>query len=262
MIGESNQKNVQLDILEKFAEFKSKHLDDDRFEAILSVASDSESQLDTHFLMKNRSEIFGAFGIHPLYAKQMEDKVVERMKEYMKDERTVAWGEIGLDYHDFGAEFDYAKPDLQKEIFIKQMKWALECNKPIIIHTREAEEDTLVFMKEYIPKDWKIHVHCFTDSLSFAQKLMEHFSKLWFGFTGVITFKNSQLLCEIVKEIPMERLLLETDGPFMAPIPFRGKICHSGHILPTAQKIADIKQISLEQVLQSCRANTREMYGI
>lgn len=114
-----------------------------------------------------------------------------------------------MDYHKFEGK-NYAEPDLQKQIFVDQMKHAIAFSKPIVIHTREAEADTFRMMKEYIPRDWKIHVHCFTDSKQFAQQLMSEYPNLYIGFTGVITFKNSEKLREVVKSIPLERLLLET----------------------------------------------------
>eukprot|EP01103_Thecamoeba_quadrilineata_P008758 TRINITY_DN1848_c0_g1_i1.p1 TRINITY_DN1848_c0_g1~~TRINITY_DN1848_c0_g1_i1.p1 ORF type:complete len:180 (+),score=26.88 TRINITY_DN1848_c0_g1_i1:320-859(+) len=179
----------------------------------------------------------------------------------MAHSKTVAWGEIGLDYHPFPGH-DYAEPSLQRKIFQQQIRLSLEYQKPIIIHTREAEEDTLQMMTEHIPVSWPLHVHCFTDSLEFAQKLMDTFPNLWFGFTGVITFKNSSELQRIVKEIPLNRILLETDGPFMAPIPYRGKVCHPGHVMNIAEKIAEIKQKSLDEICQVSRYNTKLMYGI
>jgi len=99
-----------------------------------------------------------------------------------------------------------------------------------IFNTREAEEDTLRIMKEHVPQDWRVHVHCFTDSLAFAKNLLAHFSSLCIGFTGVITFKNAQDVQKVVSEVPLERILLETDGPFMAPIPHRGKVRPSRYL--------------------------------
>ena len=142
------------------------------------------------------------------------------------------------------------------------MEHAIRLKKPIVIHTREAEEDTFNMMKEYIPQDWKLHVHCFTDSSPFATKLIQEWPNLFIGFTGVVTFKNSLDLQHVVKEVPIDRLLLETDGPFMAPIPHRGKTCHPGHIPHIAKKIAELKATSIERIYEVCRKNTRTMYGV
>jgi TatD DNase family protein len=232
------------------------------FEGCISVSSDVESQKETLKLIEEEEDIWGAFGIHPLYSEQFTlECEAFLLKTIPFNKKIVAWGEIGLDYHNF-PEKNYSKPELQKKIFIQQMKHAINLKKPIIIHTREAEQDTFNLMKIHIPKDWKIHVHCFTDSLKFAKKLLEEYPNLFIGFTGIITFKNSILLQNTVKEIPLSRILLETDGPFMTPVPYRGKICHPGYIPKIAEKIAELKQIPLEIVYEVTRKNTNLMYGI
>lgn len=146
-----------------------------------------------------------SFTIKDEYDDQSEAEIIEAMKH----PKTKAWGEIGLDYHPF-PDKNYALPDLQKKIFLRQMKHAISLDKPIVIHTREAEEDTLAMMKEFIPTNWLLHVHCFTDSIRFAKELMETFPNLFIGFTGVITFKNASETQKVVREIPLDRLLLET----------------------------------------------------
>lgn len=144
--------------------------------------------------------------------KKKEEYTLEcekKLLEVMKHPKTLAWGEIGLDYHKFEG-YNYAEPPLQKQIFKTQMEHAISLNKPIVIHTREAEEDTFQMMKEFIPRHWKLHVHCFTDSIQFAQQLIQEYPNLYIGFTGVITFKHSTKLEEIVKSVPIDRIVLET----------------------------------------------------
>eukprot|EP01127_Copromyxa_protea_P013621 TRINITY_DN3689_c0_g1_i2.p1 TRINITY_DN3689_c0_g1~~TRINITY_DN3689_c0_g1_i2.p1 ORF type:complete len:283 (-),score=49.95 TRINITY_DN3689_c0_g1_i2:27-875(-) len=226
---------------------------------ILSVSSDRASTQATLNLL-SCDNVYGAFGIHPLYAYEYEEGEVEKV-EAMEHPKAVAYGEIGLDYHKWPASYNYAQPDLQKKIFISQIKHALELQKPIIIHTREAEEDTMSIMKEYIPKDWKIHVHCFTDSLEFSQRLIAEWPNLWIGFAGVVTFKNSKALQKVAAELPLDRLLLETDAPFLTPEPYRGKTCHPGHTPLIAAKIAQLKGIDVGDVYKACRENTTKMYG-
>ena len=213
-------------------------------------------------LSQTFDEVFGVCGIHPLYAGFNIDFYSYSLVEYtpqsreeilnaMNDDNMVAYGEIGLDYHDFGPDYNYAGPELQKEIFISQMRDALDIGKPIVIHTREAEEDTLSLMKQYIPRDWKLHVHCYTDTLEFAQTLISEFDNLYIGFSGVITFKNARKLRNVVNELPIERILAETgfkvvdflrlDGPFMTPVPCRGTPAHPGHIPYIIESIAKTK---------------------
>jgi len=204
-------------------------------------------------------KVFAAFGIHPHYATvytdEIENQIIESFKKF--PEKSLAWGECGLDFH-----YNNSPPDVQKQIFTRQVIKAVEINKPIIVHTREADDDTLRILQENVPRHWRIHVHCFTGSTVFAQKLLDAYPNLFIGFTGVITFKNSQDIRESVKIVPLERLLLETDGPFMAPIPYRGKVAHSGHIPLVAQMIAEVKNVSVETVFEAARANTKKMYGI
>ena len=132
----------------------------------------------------------------------------------------------------------------------------------MIIHTREAEEDTLTILKAEAPRDWKIHVHCFTSSPAMAEALLAAFPGLCLGFTGIVTFKNAQELQSVAAATPLQRMLLETDGPYLAPIPFRGKPAHPGHIPHIAAKIAGLKGVPVEEVYLHARENTRRVYGI
>eukprot|EP01089_Gocevia_fonbrunei_P020449 TRINITY_DN7633_c0_g1_i2.p1 TRINITY_DN7633_c0_g1~~TRINITY_DN7633_c0_g1_i2.p1 ORF type:complete len:194 (+),score=29.73 TRINITY_DN7633_c0_g1_i2:41-583(+) len=175
----------------------------------------------------------------------------------MSNAKVVAWGEIGLDYH-----YDLSDRETQKKVFSQQISKAIELKKPLVIHTREAEEDTYTIMKELVPKDWNIHIHCFTSSKPFAEKLLSEWDNLFIGFTGVITFGTAQNVRDVCKIVPLDRFLLETDGPYMAPTPFRGKTCHSGHIPYIAKKIAEVKEIPIEKVFEEALKNTKRMYGI
>lgn len=184
----------------------------------LSVSSESESRPLTKRLMTLDESVYGAFGIHPLYShdeyknQENEAQIISEMKS---NKKCMAYGEIGLDYHKFKG-IEYADPETQRTTFIRQMKIAIESRKPIIIHTREAEKETLDLMKQHIPKDWKIHVHCYTDSADFANRLLSEWPQtLYFGFTGVICLKSATTLQKLISDhtIPLDRLLLETDGP-------------------------------------------------
>ena len=117
-------------------------------------------------------------------------------------------------------------------------------------------------MRAHLPRDWPIHVHCFTSSLRMAKQLLSHFNCLFIGFTGIITFKNADEIREVARFVPTNRFLLETDGPYLAPIPHRGAVAHSGHIPFIAQAFAKERGIGIEEVYQQARLNTREMYGI
>lgn len=177
----------------------------------------------------------------------------------MSDRKVVAWGECGLDYYK-----NLCDRNVQLEVFRKQLIQAVNLNKPIVIHTRDAESDTFQLMKEYLPKKHKIHVHCFTQSKKFAFQLLEHFENLFIGVTGIITFKQKSVdpLRETIKEIPLEKLLLETDGPWLSPHPYRSDVAHPGMIPITGKKIAELKEIDEEIVFDQILKNTNIMYGI
>ncbi|KYQ89109.1 hypothetical protein DLAC_10341 [Tieghemostelium lacteum] len=227
-----------------------------QFERCVQVCCDPVSLDYTDFLVKF-DPIYAAYGVHPHNASQYNDDIENKLVERMKHPKTVAWGEMGLDYF-----YTKSPRDKQMSAFASQLKKAVECKKPLVIHSREAEQDTLDLLTIHVPKDWKIHIHCFTSNPDFAQKLLAHFSNLYIGFTGCITFKNSESIRASVQAVPIERMLLETDGPYMTPEPFRGQTAHSGHIPQVANMIAQVKQLSLEQVLKQCRINTTNVYGI
>jgi len=193
----------------------------------------------------------------------------------MAHPRCVGWGEIGLDYH-----YDNSPRDLQQRVFIRQLKQAIKLSKPLTIHTREADEDTLRILKEEVPKDHRIHVHCFTDTPEFAKKLLEHFPNLYIGVTGVVTYSSNTNTSTVVREMvsaepdkPL-RILLETDAPYMVPanlyesIPeIRGKklpVCHTAMIPWTAAFVANVagERWDANKVMADARENAKKMYGV
>lgn len=225
----------------------------------------SAASLDLAADFLKYDNVHGAFGIHPLDAEGWSDAVEAKLVKMMARDKVVAWGECGLDFYDKetkGQLQDLGIRSLQRRVFARQMDLAVSLNKPLIVHTRDAEEDTLELMKNHLPRSHKIHVHCFTSSLTLALALLEHFPNLHLGFTGVITFKNARAQQDVVKAIPLERILLETDGPYMAPVPFRGRVSHPGYVTYVADKIAELKGVPRQEVLLRCRENTRFVYGL
>lgn len=209
-----------------------------------------------HFLNMGNPKIHGALGIHPHNANIYSDDLEANLVECLKHPQIVALGEIGLDYH-----YDNSPRDIQKAIFARQAKLAVKLGLPIVIHTREAEDDTIEIIKECIPKEHKFHVHCYTDSMKLVNFVLPNYPNAFFGFTGVLTFKNSKQVQEVCSQIPMDRILSETDGPFMAPIPFRGKPATPGHVPYIIKKIAELHKIPEEEAFRICRENCRKMYG-
>ena len=258
-----------------------------KLEACLTVACSAKAQQRIKTLLVDATEtpqgVFAAFGCHPLSAGDWWDTdfdIAKNTKDLLlRNERVAAVGECGLDYYyqpsggvingsgeaEKEEELDSSERDrrkLQAKTFIAQMELSNELNVPIVVHTREAETDTLRLMKQHLRRDAKVHVHCFTSAKWFAEELLQHFPNLCLGFTGVVTFKNAHEVREVVKVTPLNRLLLETDGPYMAPVPKRGEVAHPGHVPFIAAKIAEVKEVSVEEVLVAARDATRRTYGI
>lgn len=238
-----------------FPTFKSRYLPEN-FEGCITIACDPRAVAAVRALARETG-VYAAFGLHPHEAKDYTPELEATLRAAMTEPKTLAWGEIGLDYH-----YNFSPPEKQREVFARQIRAGVECGKPLIVHTREAEADTLAILAAEAPRDWRIHVHCFTSSPSLAEKLLQGFPNLCLGFTGIITFKNAHELQAVAKATPLERILLETDGPYLAPVPERGKVAHPGHIPHIARKLADLKGIAEEEVYAAARENTRRIYGI
>jgi TatD DNase family protein len=191
------------------------------------------------------------------------DGVEAELKRLVMLPGAVAWGEIGLDYFR-----NLVSLPIQRQTFERQLAAAVALNRPVIIHSRDAAVDTYNVLTTSLPRDWKIHLHCFTGLPDEALKLIEHFPNLYVGFTGAVTHYNSRgrQVRDAVRQLPLSRLLLETDGPFMVPEPAssveKTKVAHPGHIPLVAHAIATAKGVPLATVLETCRGNTRNMYGI
>ncbi|RDB15951.1 putative deoxyribonuclease TATDN2 [Hypsizygus marmoreus] len=213
-------------------------------------------------------------GVHPHEARLYNDEVENDILEAMAHPRCVGWGEMGLDYH-----YDHSPRDIQRTVFARQLRQAVRLGKPLTIHTREAEEDTERILKEEVPKDHRIHIHCFTDSPGFAQRLLDHFPNLYIGITGVITYATNQDTSPVIRNMvfakPDEplRILLETDAPYMVPANLynslngmKGKlpVCHSAMIPWTAEFVAEVagEGWTADRVMNEARENARKMYGI
>jgi TatD DNase family protein len=238
-----------------FADLRAEYLTPE-FEACLTISCDPDS-IDSTLALLGNEGVYAAFGIHPHDAKHYTPELEAAIGAALKHPRCAAYGEIGLDYH-----YDFSERALQREIFIRQLRVGLAAGKPLVIHTREAEEDTLALMRDHVPPDWPVHVHCFTSSLRLAQDLLAGFDNLHIGFTGIVTFKNSDDLRETARFVPLDRMLVETDGPYLAPVPFRGKPAHPGHIPLIIAKLAEIKHLPVEEMGAALLANAKRVYGI
>ena len=222
---------------------------------VINVGADLESSRLALNQARENDFMYCSIGIHPETAGQaLDDSVMARLKEMLADPKAVAVGEAGLDYY-----YDERESDrVQKEAFIRQIELANRLDKPLIIHTRDAMKDTLDILEQHPLKHGV--VHCYSGSRESCKTLVK--MGLYIGFTGVVTFKNARRALESLHVVPPERLLIETDCPYMAPTPLRGQRCDSSMLHYTAQKIADELGFTKEQIIDITADNARRLFGI
>ena len=221
---------------------------------IVNVSASVESWDDTLKLTKEYPFVYGAAGVHPDYVGDLNEENFAYLEEVAKDEKMVAIGEIGLDYY-----WDKEGHDLQKEWFVRQLLLAEKLNKPVIIHSREAAADTFEIMKEYKDRVSGV-IHCY----SYSPEQAKEYVKMGFyiGIGGVVTFKNAKKLKEVVENIPLDRIVLETDCPYLSPEPNRGKRNSSKNLVYVADQIAKLKGVSYEEVIKVTEDNARTLYNM
>ena len=223
---------------------------------IMIVSSAELTDLDEIIeLVENHKNIYATIGIHPEYASKYTEKHLKNIEKFLTHPKVVGIGEIGLDYH-----YTKENKDLQKKLFIKQIQLANKYNKTIVIHSRDAIEDTYNILKKYKKDNIKCNLHCYSSSLEMAQKFIQ--INATFGIGGVLTFKNEKKLKEIVKKLDLKNFVLETDSPYLTPEPFRGKQNEPYNIIFVAKAIAQIKKISLEEVLRQTTENALKLFDI
>ena len=219
---------------------------------IINCGADIESSVFSVELSKEYDYIYAACGIHPEEADKIPENYIEILRNLAKNEKCVAIGEIGLDYY-----WRQDTKEKQKELFENQILLAKELDLPIIVHDREAHGDTLEILKKHKPSGV---LHCFSGSVETAEEILK--LGMYIGLGGALTFKNARKAVEVAEMLPLDRLLLETDCPYMAPVPFRGKRNFSGYIPYIAEKVAEIKGIDPQTVLDVTSVNTKKLFGI
>ncbi len=219
-------------------------------ERVLAIGCDLPSSEEEIALAAKYDYIYAAVGVHPEHAANLPDNWESRLEELLKCEKVVALGEIGLDNH-------YPEPpkDVQRGVFVKQLEIAKRLDKTVIIHSREAMGDTLELLKEYKPRGV---MHCFSGSVESMREVVK--LGMYIGFTGALTFKNSLKARAVCAETPIDRLLLETDCPYMAPVPHRGERSDSSMIQYTAAVMAEIKGVSTEEMIETARRNGERLF--
>lgn len=205
-------------------------------------------------LVEKYPPVYGMLGVHPTEVKDWSDDLIYKIKEYSKHPKIIAIGEIGLDYY-----WDKSFNDLQKEVFIKQIKLANELNLPISIHDREAHKDTYDILKEH-NKNSEIVMHCFSGSVEFMRECIKEGWYIAIG--GVVTFKNAVKMKDVAIEVPLDRLLLETDAPYLTPVPYRGKENQPAYVKFVAEEIAKLRETTFEEINNATMENTKRVFGI
>lgn len=206
-------------------------------------------------LAEEHSDIYAAVGTHPHDARLFDDRAEERIKKLIKESsRVIAWGEIGLDYH-----YDNSPREVQREVFRRQLRLAREVGLPVIIHTREAEDDTIEILKdEWNDPSLRGIMHCFSGSLTLAEATLE--LGFLISFAGVLTFKKADDLRAVAAKVPLNRLLIETDCPYLSPVPFRGRRNEPAHVVEVARCLAVIRGKTLAEMGQITTGNFKELF--
>lgn len=222
---------------------------------IVNVGANIVSSQASLTLAARYDFIYAAVGVHPSDVGELNEKKYKMLCSMMDNERVVAVGEIGLDYH-----WDEPKPTLQKEWFVRQLHTAIEKKKPVVIHSRDAAADTLDIMKAEKPWEAGGVIHCFSYSVEMAREYLEH--GFYIGIGGVLTFSNAKKLKEVAAYTPLNHIVLETDCPYLAPVPNRGKRNSSLNLLYVADALAQIKGITREEVERVTFENACKLYRL
>ena len=221
---------------------------------MVTVSVDEPSLDFVSSMVQQFPEVYGSVGFHPHDAAELTEDLEQKIRKLaLEEKKLIAIGETGLDYH-----YMYSSAEVQQQVFSKQLQLAVELNLPVIMHSREAETDTLNILQE-IPVPPLGVAHSFTSSFEMAKTLIE--MGWYIGINGIVTFKNAEDLREVVSWLPLDRLLLETDSPFLAPTPFRGKPNKPAHIPTIATFIAELRGISLEQLSEQTSANAQRLFN-
>lgn len=249
-------------IFDAHAHYDDKWFDDDRSTLLDNIKSKGVCGIVNNSVDLKTAEksieyaekydfMYAAVGFHPENLDDIPADYLDRLAELSKHEKVVAIGETGLDYH-----WDIPK-DKQKKVFEEQIKLSLDLKMPLVVHDREAHGDTFDLLRKYRPNAL---VHCFSGSVELMRETVR--LGMYISLGGVVTFKNARHSIEVAAEIPIDRLLLETDAPYMAPVPFRGKRCDSSMILYVAEKIAAVRNMGVQELLDITCNNAKRFYNI
>ena len=222
----------------------------EKCEKIVSLGCDIEKSRFNVRLAERFDGLYAAVGVHPENCKDVNDGYLDELRELAKHPKVCAIGEIGLDYH-------WEPLDKQRQIrfFREQLELARELDLPVCVHSRDCTGDIMDILREYRPNGV---MHCFSGSIEVADELLSF--GMMISFTGLLTFKNAKKAVEAARHIPLDRIMLETDCPYMAPVPHRGERNDSGFVIHTAEKLAEIKGLTFEETVRACNENAERFF--
>lgn len=229
-------------------------LKENRIELVINPGADRPTSEAAFELAHKYDNIYAAIGTHPHSADELTDDDIERYREMAKSDRVVAIGEIGLDYY-----YDNSPRELQKEAFIKQMELAEELKLPVVIHTRDASGDTYDILESFKDRVYGI-MHCYSGSVEMAKRYLD--LGYYISLAGPVTFKNSRVAKEVAAAVPIDKLLIETDSPYLSPEPKRGRRNEPKHTLYVAECIAEIRNMDLDELIEVTNENTKRVFNL
>ena len=222
----------------------------------VTVGTDTQENKKAVELAGRFDNMYAAVGIHPHEAKDVTAETTAELKEQAQNEKVVAIGETGLDFH-----YDFSPPADQKKVFAQQLKIAAEINLPVIVHSREAFDETIDILKQYVAAVEKVVFHCFSGSAEQAKVVLDN--GFYISFTGVVTFKNAEAIRRAAEIVPLDRLMIESDCPYMSPEPMRKqKVNEPALLVHTAGFLAELKAVDLADFAQAVTATSRAFFGL
>jgi TatD DNase family protein len=240
---------------ERFTETRSRIIADferDGVDFVIECSTDASDIGQSVRLAESNKKIYAAVGIHPHAANEYTGQVEDEIKTLAKNGKVVAIGEIGLDFH-----YDFSPREIQKQTFAAQIELALSLDLPVVVHSREASEATYEILADTGARG---ELHCFSGSAEMAERYLAQ--GLYIAFGGSVTFKNASKVVRAAKAVPMDRLLIETDCPYLAPVPMRGKTNQPAYVRYVAEKLAEIKGVTPEEIAKATRENAMRLFSI
>lgn len=222
-------------------------------EYIVECSSDMGDSVRAAALAREHHPVYAAVGVHPHSAQEWDEASKDVLRSLSKEQKVVAIGEIGLDYH-----YDFSPREAQKKAFAQQIELAIELDLPIVVHSREATMDTVTILRQY--PGVRGEMHCFSGSAQTAKELVA--MGFYIAFGGSLTFKNARKTIEAAQAVPLERLLLETDCPYMTPVPLRGRRNQPAYVRYVAEKMAEIRGVDTEEIARLTLENAKRFFGI